>query len=127
MTTLAEELFTAIAGDSAVKVVVGTRVYRTQARQATARPFIVWQTVTEADVMDLDGTPATGGLQNPRIQVTSWAEKSTDADALDRLVRAAMAAASAFKSLKVDHRDLPFEPDTRLYGSQTDFSLWRST
>lgn len=126
MTTLADDIFTAIAGNTQVAAVVANRVYRSQAPQAVARPYVVWQSIGRREIFDLDGSVATGGLENPRLQVTAWAVKASDADALDLLIATAMFAASAFKALRVDHRDMPYEPDTKLYGSQTDFSLWRS-
>ena len=126
MTTLAEDLFTVMAGNAQVQGIVGSRVYRTQAPQGVASPYVVWHGVSKRNIFDLDGSVVTGGLENPRLQVTSWSTKASDSDALDRLVAAAMTGASQFKALEIDHRDLPYEPDTKLYGSQTDFSLWRS-
>ena len=121
MDALQQAIFEVLAGAAGVSNIVGTRVYPDAAPQGVARPYVVWQEISDVPENGLDGAL---GLDNFRVQVTCWAEKATDARALLVQVIAAMAASAQFKSLLADRRALPFEPDTKLFGSQADFSVW---
>lgn len=124
-------IFTALAGNAGLAARVGQRIYPGgNAPQGVAKPYVTWQEISEVPASSVDGgTPATNTI-NYRIQINTWAsglDGATTARDVDALVRAAMAAASAFKSLVLDARSLDYEPDTKLYGYSTDFSVWLRT
>lgn len=122
-------MFSALSGYAGVSALVGSRCYPDVAPQDVARPFVVWQEISLIPTMDMNGTAESNSLNNYRIQVTSWATKATSARDLDAQVRLAMnaVAASVFKALLTDSRSLGFEPDTKLFGIQSDFSVWLKT
>lgn len=121
---LQQAVFETLGQAAGVNALVGARIYPDVAPQDAARPYIVWQEVSNVPANGLDGFL---NLDNFRVQVTCWGVKATDVRDIDAAVRAAMDAATSFKSLQVDHRALPFEPDTKLFGSQSDFSVWLRT
>lgn len=115
------DLYDTLGQYAGLSAMVGVRIYPDVAPQDAATPRLVWQEVTDAPQNGLDGHD---GLDNYRIQVTSWALNGTLARSVDAQVRAAMAAATAFASICVDNRSLGYEPDTRLHAMQSDFSVW---
>jgi hypothetical protein len=127
MVPIQQKIYEALAGFAALSALVGTRVYPDIAPQDVARPFVVWQEISLQQMNDMSGSAESSGLSNYHIQVTSWAAKATDARDLDKQVRLAMIAASAFKSLLNDSRAMPYESDTKLFGTQSDFSVWLKT
>lgn len=127
MSPIQSAIFSTLGQNAGVSAVAGARIYPDIAPPQTTRPFIVWQEVSLAKQNDMSGSVETGGLDNYRVQVTCYAERGTASRELDILVRSAMQGASAFKSLHVDARSLPFEIDTKLFGMQSDFSVWLRT
>jgi hypothetical protein len=122
-----QQIFTALGQAAGLSALVGARIYPDQAPQATAKPYVVWQEISDLEVNDLSGSAETSGVHNYRIQVTFWDVNATKSREGGKQVRLAMSAASAFKSLHIDSRAMPFEPDTKLYGMQSDFSVWLRT
>lgn len=118
------DIFTALGNYAGLSAMVGVRIYPDVADQEAITPRLVWQEIAGIPQNGLDGH---NSLDNYRIQVTSWATKGTTARNVDEQVRLAMAAATAFKSICVDVRSLGFEPETKLYGVQSDFSVWWRT
>jgi len=122
--TMQSDLYSALGTFSGLSALVGARIYPDVADQEAITPRVVWQEVSNVPQNGLDGH---NNLDNYRIQVTSWAVSGTLARSVDAQVRLAMAAATAFTSLCVDNRSLGFEPDTKLHGVQSDFSIWWRT
>lgn len=126
--TLAEDLFAALGQYAGLNALVGARIYPDVAPQGVAVPYVVWQEISDLEVNDLGGSSAeSGGLDQYRVQVTCWAATGTQARAIRKQVRAAMAASALFRSIQIDARSAGFEPDTKLYGAQSDFSVWHRT
>jgi hypothetical protein len=122
-----QAVFEALAGYAGLSQLVGARVYADVAKQGVSRPYVVWQEISTTEVNDLSGSAETSGTHNYRIQVTFWAVDATRAREGNKQVKLAMIAASGIKSLAIDTRALPYEPDTKLHGMQTDFSVWIRT
>lgn len=128
MTLIQRLIFEALSGHAQLAELVGSRVYPDVAPQDIGRvPYVVWQEISETQANDLNGSAETGGLNNYRVQITSWAGKGTLAREVDAKVRLAMIAASGFKSLLQDSRAMPYEPETKQHGKQSDFSVWLKT
>lgn len=131
MSPIQTAIFTTLGQYGGLSALVGARIYPDVAPQEATSPRVVWQEISEVQPMDLNGTAETSSLKNVRVQVTSWAKDSARgasvARDVDLQVRLAMQAASLFKSLHVDSRALPFEPDTKLHAIQSDFSVWLKT
>lgn len=120
-------IYTALAGNAALGTYVGTRVYPDLAPQDVVRPFLVWQDISMQQMNDLSGSSETNGLNNYLIQVTTWSKTRTQARDVDSAVRTAMAAGAGFKSVMTGARSMSYEPDTKLFGMQSDFSVWLKT
>jgi hypothetical protein len=117
-------VYTALAGYAGVSALVAARVFPDIAPQDTVKPYVVWQEVALTQASDLSGSAESSGLNNYLVQVTSWSRKATEARDLDYQVRLAMIAGAGFKSVHRDSRAMGYEADTKLFGSQSDFSLW---
>ena len=126
-TPIQEAVFATLGQFAGLNASVATRIYPDEAPQQVARPYVVWQEISLVQAADLLGSAETGGLNNYRVQVTVWAEKASQVRALDLQVRLAMQAASLFKSLVADARSLGRDTETKLYGMQSDFSVWLKT
>ena len=122
--TIQTDLFAALGTYANLAAMIGTRIYPDVADQGATTPRVVWQEVSNTPQNSMSGHD---GLDNYRIQITSWATSGNLARNVDYQVRAAMAAASAFSAICVDNRSLGFEPDTKLHGVQSDFSVWWRT
>lgn len=127
MNQIQSEIFSALGQYAGLSALVATRIYPDQAPQGVAKPYVVWQEITDLEVNDMSGSAETGGLHNYRIQVTFWDVNATKSREGGKQVRLAMIDATGFKSLHIDSRAMPFEPETKLYGMQSDFSVWLRT
>ena len=127
MIALQSLLYAALAGYAGVNALTGSRVYADIAPQDALRPFVVWNEVSLVQASDLSGSTETNGLNNYLVQVTSWSRTATQARELDYQIRLAMNAGAGFESVHRDTRSLGYEPDTKLYGHQSDFSIWIKT
>jgi hypothetical protein len=121
------EIFSALGNYPALATLVGTRIYPDEAPQAAAKPFVVWQEISDQESNDLSGSAETGGTHNYRIQITYWAADQTKSRDGAKQVRLAMSAAAGFKSLHLDTRSLGKDEPTKSYGMQSDFSVWLRT
>lgn len=128
MTALQSAVYAALAGYNGVNGLVGTRVYPGSAPQGVARPYIVWDEISQVNATSLSGSKSgSTGLLNARVQVTCWCageDGGTKVRELDAQVQLAMESASAFRCTLIEGRSLGREPDTKLFGFQSDFSVW---
>lgn len=127
MTAIQQAIFSALAGYSGVSDLAGARVYPDEAPASPAKPYLVWDEISDNEENDLSGSAETGGKHNYRIQITSWDVDQTKAREMNKQVKLAMLSASGFKSLHLDTRSLGRDQDTKLYGMQSDFSVWITT
>lgn len=130
VTSLQAAIFAALGQHAGLSALVGGRIFPDIAPQEAGAPFVVWQEVSLQTPQDLNGTAVSGGVDNYRLQITSWATTvrgGSIARTVDAQVRAAMQAATGFKSLLIDSRAMPYEADTRRHGIQSDFSVWLKT
>ncbi|MDR6447482.1 hypothetical protein J2794_003598 [Paraburkholderia terricola] len=103
-----------------LKVLVGGRVYPSVAPAGVTRPYIVYQGVGGQDETTFDGPDS---LQNRRVQVVVWSTIAGEADSINEQVRAALAA-EPVGGVPLGAPVDVYEDDTKLYGSQQDFSIW---
>ena len=124
MTPRQEKIYATLAGFGGLASLLGSRVYPDIAPQGVARPFVVWQEIYTDPMNNLGGSVEVNGLANLLIQVSSWATSATLARDVDLQARLAMIAGTQFKSLLRDSPSLGFEDDVKLFGIQSDFSVW---
>ncbi len=86
--------------------------------------YAVYQLISGIDEEMLDG--ATPNLKNARYQVSVFGREMAQLIALVATAKAAMTAATLFKSTCLNELD-SFEDPALLYGKLIDFSIWHST
>jgi len=101
---------------------VSGRVYPDVAPAAAALPRIVYQQVGGVSDVFLDNTFP--DKENGRFQVTSWAATRLAAMALAKQVEAALVGSASITCRPVGARVSGYEPDTALFSSRQDFSIW---
>jgi hypothetical protein len=105
----------------ALKALVGNRVYPDVAPAGTDTPFIVYQQVGGEAINFLEaGMP---GVRNARMQISCWAQSRLAASALARAAEEAIVAGN-LKAFAIGALTAVHEPDTGLYGTHQDFSIW---
>jgi hypothetical protein len=119
--TIQSDLFAALGQYAGLSALVGTRIYPDVAPEDVVRPYVVWQEVATVPVNGIDGHHS---LNNYRIQIVSLDTTALRARAVAVQVRAAMAAAIAFKSIEVDFGTADFEVGSKVFGMRSDFSVW---
>jgi hypothetical protein len=101
---------------------VAGRVYPDVAPSGAALPRVVFQQVGgQADVF-LDGSLP--DKENGRIQVACWATTRAAAITLAKQVEVAMTGSASFICRPMGARISGYEPETNLYSSHQDFSIW---
>lgn len=106
----------------ALKTLVSNRVYFDIAPIGTARPYLTCQQVGGASVNFIDSTAPS--KSNARFQINVWADNRLAAAALAKQVETAMRGASALQTTVLGQPVATYEPDTLLFGTRQDFSLW---
>jgi hypothetical protein len=104
----------------ALKALVNGRVYPVVPPAGVSRPFVVYQSVGGVDETTFDGADT---LQNSRMQVSVWATSRSEAATIIQQVRAALTAEPVL-GVPIGAPVSVYEDDTKLYGSQQDFSIW---
>lgn len=101
---------------------VAGRVYPDVAPAEAALPRIVYQQVGGVADVFLDGTLP--DKENGRFQITSWAATRLASRALAKQVEVALTGSAAIICRPIGARISGYEPDTALYSSRQDFSIW---
>ncbi|MBR8084560.1 DUF3168 domain-containing protein [Burkholderia vietnamiensis] len=104
----------------ALKLLAGGRIYPDVAPQLVVRPYVTYQAVGGQSTNYMSDTD---NLQNARIQVNAWADDRKTA--ID-LIQGAIAALTGepIYATNIGAPVSTYEPDTKLYGSRLDFSIW---
>lgn len=114
--TVESAIFDALTG------LVSGRAYPDVAPAGVSRPYIVYQQIGGESAQYLDSTLPT--KKNGRFQIAVWGDSRTSVAALALSVEQAIATSAAFQAEPIGAPVGDFEPDTRLYGSRQDFSIW---
>lgn len=101
---------------------VGGRVYPDVSPSGALLPRIVYQQVGGKTISYTEGTLP--DKENARMQVVCWAATRSAAVILAKQVEAAILAAPAFQAEAIGARISGYEPDTGLFSSHQDFSIW---
>ena len=88
MTTIEEGLVNKLINNTALKALIGDRVYALTLAQNTVLPAIVYQRISTWRAMTLD--QGAGGLSNPRFQFTIYAASYASAKAVADALRNAL-------------------------------------
>lgn len=98
------------------------RVFPVVAKDAPARPYLVWQPIGGQTLRFLANTPA--DKRNTLLQVSVWADRSNDATTLIRQIEEALCAAPTLTVEPQGEAISTYEDDTQLYGALQRFSIY---
>lgn len=114
--TVEADIFNTLRG------LVDGRCYPDVAPSGVARPYIVYQQVGGQAPIFLER--AVPSKKNGRIQISVWADTRAAASALGDQIEGPMVAATAFDAKPLGAPVAVFDEETKLRGSQQDFSVW---
>jgi Protein of unknown function (DUF3168) len=103
---------------------VAGRCYPDVAPEATARPYLTYQAVGGTAVNFISQAPP--GRVNTRMQISVWADTRAQASTVARQAEDALRGVAALQTTVMGAPVAIYETDTRLRGSQQDFSFWAS-
>ncbi|MFM0256099.1 DUF3168 domain-containing protein [Paraburkholderia sediminicola] len=104
----------------ALRVLVADRCYPDVGPAGVARPYITYQAVGGQSPNYLSNNV---DLQNARMQVNVWTDTRSVANSLMQNVVAALTG-QIIRAVTIGAPVSSYEPDTKLYGSRSDFSIW---
>lgn len=105
---------------TALANIIPGRVYPDIAPANAVRPYITYQQAGGQSPNIMNGGI---GIQNSRMQVNVWAESRAAAGPIMQNIIAALST-DAVKASTIGAPVSIYEPDTKLYGSRSDFSIW---
>lgn len=108
---------------TALQALVAGRVYPDVAPIGAARPYLTYQQVGGESVNFLDSSLP--GRRNSRFQINAWAVTRAGAALLAGQVEDALRTTTALQTTVLGQPVATYEPDTLLFGSRQDFSVWR--
>jgi len=114
--TVEADIFSALQG------LVSNRVFPDIAPLDTPLPYITFQQIGGEAIGYMDNTVP--DAKNGRFQVDVWSQSRIQCAALALQIEAAMVQASVFQARPVGAPSSQYEPDTKLYGSLQDFTVW---
>lgn len=107
---------------SALGSLVANRVFPDVAPLNTAKPYLTYQQVGGTAVSFLESGIV--GKRNGRFQINAWATTRLDAAALSRAVEDALVTSTPLRAYVLGAPVAIYEPETLLYGTRQDFSIW---
>lgn len=107
---------------SALSSLVSNRVYPDLAPDGVARPYIVYQQIGGSAVQFVDVTVPS--KKNSRIQVSVWGDTRAQVSALAVQVEDTLRGVATLQTVVLGAPVAVYEADTKLRGSQQDFSVW---
>jgi len=101
---------------------VGNRVYPDVAPAAAALPRMTYQQVGGESVQFLERTAPS--KKNGRFQINFWAAGRIEASSLALQAENRLLVATIFQVEALGAPVAIYEPDTKLYGTRQDWSIW---
>lgn len=98
---------------------VGGSWYQVNTAQPAQTPYVVFSRIASPANVTLQGP---SNLQNTRLQVDAYSRSVQELITLGDSIEAAMAAAG-FTNVPLTQRDM-YEPDTKLYRTSYEYSVW---
>lgn len=106
----------------ALEPLVGSRVWPDVAPANAGLPRITYQQVGGIPVNFL--APVVPSKKNARVQVNGWARTRLEAAALGIAIEDALRVVAGLQVTVLGGVVATHEPDTGLYGTRQDFSVW---
>lgn len=123
--TIETETHARLAANGTISGLVSTRIYPLILPKSPTMPALVYHKVSGPRVHDLDGA---SGRALPRIQIDSWADTYTGAQALAAAVRGSLDGYNGLlttirATFKLDNEIDDYEEDTKLYRVIQDYII----
>lgn len=115
MTTVAQDVVTTLGA------ALSNKLYPSVAPAGVTAPYGVYQMISGVPITHLSGQ---SDRTNWRLQIDLFGREKIALDALAESVKAAMDAATLFKSICQNQMDL-YEDPAQFYRVVLDFSIWR--
>ena len=107
---------------AALRTLVSDRVYPDLAPDPVTKPYIVYQQVGGAAVQFVGADVPS--KKNSRMQVSVWGETRAQVSALAVQVEDTLRGTASLQTIVLAAPVATYDPDTKLRGSQQDFSIW---
>ncbi len=117
---LENKIYAHLSTVSGVSTYIGTRIYPVILPQDPTLPAITFQRIDTRKYYSFQGD---NGGESPRVQIDIWSTGYDQGRSIATAIKTAMDAATAYKVIDFDQRDL-YEPDVENYRIQQDFVLW---
>lgn len=98
------------------------RTWQTVAKSIATRPYVVWQAFGGRTMRNLENTAM--DKRNTLVQVSVWADNSTDAVTLIRQYEEDLCAATGLTVEPLGEAEGTFDEDTKFYGAIQRFSIY---
>lgn len=105
-----------------LKALVDNRVYPDISPAGTDKPYITYQQVGGAAFSFTEGILP--GIKNGRFQVNVWGVSRAAVSALALQAEQAIVESMTIQAQPLGAPSAIYEPDTKLYGSRQDFTVW---
>lgn len=109
---------------TALSPLVSSRVIADLALEGTPLPYITYQQVGGEAINFID--PTNPNKSNGRFQISVWATNRTECARIARQAEAELRQAP-LQTTVLGAMTAIYEPQTKIHGSQQDFSFWFST
>lgn len=106
---------------TALQALVSGRLYPDVGPQDATLPYMTYQQVGGDAANFLAGNPS---KRNARFQINAWARTRAESATLIRAAEDLMRSTSTLNATTLGGAVAVFEPDTKLFGSTQDFSVW---
>jgi hypothetical protein len=106
---------------TALQSLVSGRLYPDIGPQDATLPYMTYQQVGGDPANFLAGIPS---KRNGRFQINAWARTRAESATLIRSAEDLMRTTSTLNATTLGGAIAVFEPDTKLFGSSQDFSVW---
>lgn len=120
--TIESDIVAVLEADVALTALISTRIYPMRLPQNPTWPNLVYSR-SSTDFHNTISTNA-AGQANARFQLDCRADDYAEVRDVAAKAITAMTGAAAFDALIVSDSDFPYEPDTEIYRTVLDFSVW---
>ena len=134
MTVLEEGLASYLSTYVGLTPLIGARTYPMRIPQGATLPCLTYQRISTPRILTHQSSGATGDLAHPRFQFDAWATTQKAAKAIIDQVRAALNGKTGeigtapnnitIRAALVEGETPEYDPETKLYRCQSDFTIW---
>lgn len=122
--SLESRIYAALTTATALTALVGTAIYPEHRPQEGTMPAVVYSRVSGLRLYHLQGY---SGLENPRVQIDSYATSLDGRREVAAQVITAMEASTTFKAMALTSPIDDYDDRLKIYRRIFDFSVWNKS